>query len=47
MEKKNKSLQKEAYTLPNVDVLNVIIDQSILANGSGNAEPMDMGGEDW
>lgn len=47
MEKEIRPLKKESYTPPNVDVLDVVIDQSILANGSGNGETPDMGGEDW
>lgn len=47
MEKEIKSLQKEAYISPDIDVLNVEIVQNVLADGSGNGGPMDMGGEDW
>lgn len=44
MEKKIKSLKKEPYIAPDIEVVQIEMEQTLLA-GSGNLPGM--GGEDW
>ena len=43
MEKDFKTLEKEVYISPDIEVVEIEIEQNILASGSAP----DMGGEDW
>lgn len=45
MKEENKTVQKEAYISPDIEVVEIEIEQNILANGSN--ELPDMLGEDW
>lgn len=45
MKKDNKPLKKEAYISPDIKVVEVEIEQNILAGGSGDLPGF--GGEDW
>ena len=47
MEKEFKSLEKEIYISPDIEVMNIETEQNILASGSGSADTLDMPGEDW
>lgn len=42
MKKKTDSLEKETYISPDIESVNIAIEQNILQNGS-----IDMPGEDW
>lgn len=43
MKKEINSLEKEAYVSPDIEVIQIEIEQNILASGS----TLDMPGEDW
>ena len=43
MKEEIKSLEKEAYISPEIEVVEIEIEQNILASGS----TLDMPGEDW
>lgn len=43
MKEEIKSLEKEAYVSPEIEVVEIEIEQNILASGS----TLDMPGEDW
>ena len=45
MEKEIESLKKEPYIAPNIEVVEIEVEQNIFA-GSGTGLP-GMGGEDW
>jgi len=44
---KEKNLLRDHYCAPYIEVINVIIEQNILASGSGDLGDMDMPGEFW
>ena len=46
MKKENILLEKKAYVAPDIKVVEVVIEQNILASGSGDG-PMNMPGQDW
>lgn len=45
MEKEFKSLEKETYISPDIEVMNIETEQNILANGSGDT--LDMPSQNW
>lgn len=45
MEAETKFEEKEAYISPDIEIVEIQIEQNILASGSGT--PLDMPGEDW
>ena len=45
MKEENKAAQKEAYISPDIEVVEIEIEQNILAGGSNELPGMD--GEDW
>lgn len=51
MLKEKKSLEKETYIAPTIEVVEIEIEQNILARGTGDLpnenNDWDMGGEDW
>lgn len=48
MEKKSLQLEKKAYIAPKIEVVEIKIEQSILANSSGETNSLPgMPGSDW
>ena len=47
MEKKIKSVEKETYISPAIEVVEIEIEQNILAGGSGKGDLPGMPGEAW
>lgn len=51
MNKKIETLEKETYITPDIEVVDIETEQSILARGTGDLpneqNDWDMGGEDW
>lgn len=47
MEKEIKSVVKETYISPDIEVVNIESEQNILQAASGNFQNNDMEGEDW
>ena len=45
MKKENNQLEKETYIAPDIEVVQIEMEQNILASGSGDLPGM--GGEDW
>lgn len=45
MEKEIKSLEKETYISPNIEIVDIVTEQNILQAGSGDSPDMD--GLDW
>lgn len=45
MEKEFKSIEKEAYISPNIEIVDIVTEQNILQAGSGDSP--DLPGEDW
>lgn len=45
MEKEFKTIEKETYISPDIEVVEIEIEQNILASGSGDVNSM--GAEDW
>jgi len=45
MEKEFKSLEKETYISPDIEVMNIETEQNILASGSGDT--LDMPSQNW
>ena len=46
MKKEFKSTEKETYISPDIEIVDIEIEQNILAGGSSGDVP-DMPGEDW
>ena len=47
MEKELKSLEKETYISPDIEIVEIELEQNILQAGSGGGSLDDMDGVDW
>lgn len=47
MEKKITLKDKESYVSPNIEIVEIVTEQNILAGGSGSGDAPNMPGEPW